>query len=147
MTVTLTIHPCSSSFHPNTLDCHFTARRSESAAAVLWQTVGYSEPRKINQFDFSYLGSTKLDLIIIVIGVHFSYYDPDRLSEMIRTFLPAVKEGVASREHWFMDNNRYCGPHAKMMDMIDMDFGPTPSTNGTGIAFTSVFFSKLLSKL
>ena len=82
--------------------------------------MGYSEPRKINQFDFSYLGSTKLDLIIIVIGVHFSYYDPDRLSEMIRTFLPAVKEGVASREHWFMDNNRYCGPHATMMDMIDM---------------------------
>ena len=83
-----------------------------SAAAVLWQTVGYSEPRKINQFDFSYLGSTELDLIIIVIGVHFSYYDPDRFSEMLRTFLPAVKEGVASREHWFMDNNRYCGPHA-----------------------------------
>ena len=83
-----------------------------SAAAVLWQTVGYSEPRKINQFDFSYLGSTELDLIIIVIGVHFSYYDPDRFSEMLRTFLPAVKEGVASREHWFLDNNRYCGPHA-----------------------------------
>ena len=89
-----------------------------SAAAVLWQTVGYSEPRKINQFDFSYLGSTKLDLIIIVIGVHFSYYDPDRLSEMIRTFLPAVKEGVASREHWFMDNNRYCGPHANIAHAV-----------------------------
>ena len=83
---------------------------------MLWQTVGYSEPRKINQFDFSYLGSTKLDLIIIVIGVHFSYYDPDRFVEMLRTFLPAVKEGVASREHWFMDNNRYCGvstPHCR----------------------------------
>eukprot|EP01043_Picozoa_sp_COSAG02_P031796 COSAG02_NODE_2092_length_9853_cov_12.323970_7_plen_247_part_00 len=64
--------------------------------------------RKIDQFDFSYLPS-KLDLVILTIGVHFSYFDPDKFSRILDAFLPAVKSAANSREHWFMSNNRYCG--------------------------------------
>lgn len=65
--------------------------------------------RKIDQFDFSYL-TTKLDLVILTIGVHFSYFDPDKFSRILDKFLPAIKSAAKSREHWFMSNNRYCGP-------------------------------------
>jgi hypothetical protein len=66
--------------------------------------------RKIDQFDFSYVG-TALDLVILTIGVHFSYYDPDKFAHILEKFLPAIKSATAeSKEHWFMPQNRYCGP-------------------------------------
>ena len=67
-----------------------------------------NKERKIDQFDFSYLEQT-LDVVILTIGVHFSYFDADKFGVILDAFLPAIRTSVKSREHWFMSNNRYCG--------------------------------------
>ena len=77
--------------------------------------MGPSKPRGLDQFDFSYLGTGKLvtpqlDLAILSMGVHFSYFDPDKWGEILDEFLPHVKRSIKANEYWFMSNNRFCGP-------------------------------------
>jgi hypothetical protein len=72
---------------------------------------GYDKGRRVDQFDFAYLGATVLDLVILGLGKDFLYYDQDKWSRMLDEFLPAIKTNVpAAREFWFMSQNRFCGP-------------------------------------
>ena len=74
---------------------------------------GLDAGRRVDQFDFTYLGATVLDLVLLGIGKDFLIYDPDKFSRMLDAFLPAIKANLqAGREFWFMSQNRMCGPCA-----------------------------------
>ena len=53
--------------------------------------LGFDKDRRIDQFDFGYLGGTQLDLLVLTAGVHFSYYDPPVYRRLLDAFLPAVR--------------------------------------------------------
>ena len=59
--------------------------------------LGFDRARKIDQFDFGYLGGQQLDLLLLAAGVHFTYYDPPEYRELLDTFLPAV-HGAAGNQ-------------------------------------------------
>lgn len=72
---------------------------------------GFDAGRRVDQFDFSYLGATVLDLVLLAIGNEFHIYDQDKYGRMLDTFLPVLKANIpAGREFWFMSQNRVCGP-------------------------------------
>eukprot|EP01043_Picozoa_sp_COSAG02_P031046 COSAG02_NODE_2008_length_10124_cov_83.805287_4_plen_315_part_00 len=74
---------------------------------------GFDTGRRVDQFDFSYLGATVLDLVLLAIGKDFLIYDHDKYGRMLDTFLPVLKANIpAGREFWFMSQNRICGPCA-----------------------------------
>lgn len=74
---------------------------------------GFDARRRVDQFDFSYLGATVLDLVLLGIGKDFLIYDQDKFGRLLDAFLPVVKANIpAGREFWFMSQNRMCGPCA-----------------------------------
>ena len=68
----------------------------------------YSETRGFDQFDFSYFGRTRPDLVVLNMGVHFTYYDPDTFGELVSTFLPVIRRALSpttsdvDTAFWFM---------------------------------------------
>jgi hypothetical protein len=87
---------------------HGFSTADQGAAAA-----GFDAGRRVDQFDFSYLGATVLDLVLLGIGKDFLIYDQDKFGRMLDTFLPVVKANIpAGREFWFMSQNRICGPCA-----------------------------------